>query len=277
MSKINKFSLYNTSNYNSNITVNIENINTAFCKIINEYLFYISDNILIQNHNYYIFIILRGLNMLKHIFNILILYTKNLDLCVYHCKKAYLFYVEFIGQIGNDTHSYLQLNSKDALLFVYKKTIYEINNEHKKHFELKNVTEKKLFNYINNFNSTFIEILAYVINNDNLKGESKINYVMYIQKMTIKIMNRLIISKISINDKTDICIRYLYFKRLLISKNKKIDECLFFNLSHSFFKKIVNNKHITNKDIYNKLYSEICNKKFNQVSPSKFITWLFQI
>ena len=29
-------------------------------------------------------------------------------------------------------HAYLQLNSRDATLFVYKKTIYEINNDHKK-------------------------------------------------------------------------------------------------------------------------------------------------
>ena len=62
------------------------------------------------------------------------MYTKNLDLTVYHCKKAYLFYVEFIGQIGDDNNSYLQLNSKDATLFVYKKTIFEINNEYRKQF-----------------------------------------------------------------------------------------------------------------------------------------------
>ena len=42
--------------------------------------------------------------------------------------------MEFIGQIGDDNHSFLQLNSKDASLFVYKKTIFNINNEYRKEF-----------------------------------------------------------------------------------------------------------------------------------------------
>ena len=58
----------------------------------------------------------------------LYMYTKNLEITMHHCKKAYCYYVEFIGQIGDDNHSFLQLNSKDATLFVYKKTIFEINN-----------------------------------------------------------------------------------------------------------------------------------------------------
>ena len=46
----------------------------------------------------------------------------------FHCKKAYYYYIEFIGQISDDSHSYLQLTSKDATLFVYKKTIFEVDN-----------------------------------------------------------------------------------------------------------------------------------------------------
>ena len=37
-----------------------------------------------------------------------------------------------MGQIGEDSHTYLQLNSKDAALFVYKKTIFELDNEYRK-------------------------------------------------------------------------------------------------------------------------------------------------
>ena len=88
------------------------------------------------------FILLRGLHTLKHIFNTIILYTKNLELTVYHTKKAYLFYVEFIGQIGEDNNSYLQLNSKDATLFVYKKTIFEINNDFRQSY-ITNTKEKE--------------------------------------------------------------------------------------------------------------------------------------
>ena len=83
---------------------------------------------------------------IKHIFNTLILYTKNLELTTYH-KKAYLFYVEFIGQIGEDNNKGLQLNSKDATLSVYKKTIFEINNDFRQSYITN--TRKTLFEYIN--------------------------------------------------------------------------------------------------------------------------------
>ena len=76
-------------------------------------------------------------------------YTKNIDLTIYHCKKGYLYYSEFISQIGEDSHSYLKLNSKDATLFVYKKTIYDINNNYKKTYII-NENEKKIFSLINN-------------------------------------------------------------------------------------------------------------------------------
>ena len=39
----------------------------------------------------------------------------------YNCQKGYIYFIEFIGQISEDNHSFLQLNSKDASLFVYKK------------------------------------------------------------------------------------------------------------------------------------------------------------
>ena len=116
-----KTNIFEVKNYNKTLTIPNDIILSKFCELINEYLFHITENIIIQNRQYYIFILLRGLSTIKHIFNTMLLYTKNLDLTIYHTKKAYLFYVEFIGQIGEENNSYLQLNSKDATLFVYKK------------------------------------------------------------------------------------------------------------------------------------------------------------
>jgi len=229
---------------------------------------------LIQNMKYYIFIIIRGLNMLKHIFNVILLYTKNLKVTVHHCKKAYLFYVEFIGQIGNDNHSYLQLNSKDAMLFVYKKTIFEINNEYRKQYQLNNHIEKKLFEYINKFSTVYIEILEFVLDNDNMNLESKMSYVMYIQKMSNKIINKITLSNKNLLSKIESCDKYIYYKNLLETKNIKIDECLFFNLSNFFIKKI-QNKTISQKQIYDKLYNNSCDTNLKQMSPLKFTNWLF--
>ena len=273
LKKSNKLSLLDTKNYNTELDANICEITESFYRIMNEYLFHITDNILIQNIDYYIFIIIRGLNMLKHIFNVLLLYTKNLNLSIHHCKKAYLFYVEFIGQIGNDNHSYLQLNSKDAILFVYKKTIFDINNEFRKQFELK-LNEKDKFKYIDKLTSIYTEILEFVINNENLKNEKKMSYIMYVQKMSVKVVNKIILSKKNILEKIDVCEKFIYYKKLLKTKDFKLDECLFFNLSNFFLKKI-QTKNITKKQIYNKIFDDKFKFNIENMSSLKFNNWLF--
>jgi len=269
-----KTNIFEIKNYNKTLTTSPSSILSKFCDLINEYLFHITENIIIQNREYYIFILLRGLTTIKHIFNTLLLYTKNLELTVYHTKKAYLFYVEFIGQIGDDNNSYLQLNSKDATLFVYKKTIFEINNEYRKQFVLDN-NEKDKFKLFDIFSKLVVEIFETVIYNENFKGETKMSYMMYIQKMTNKAVNKIIIMDKNVKEKIDICEKYLYYKNLLQNKCINIDECLFFNLSNIFLKKIQNGKNITFKDINNKLYNKNCNEKIVNETPLKFTNWLF--
>ena len=274
MNEEKKTNIFETKNYNKSLDSTEEEILHKYCELVNEYLFHITENIMIQNREYYIFIILRGLHTLKHIFNTMILYTKNLDLTVYHSKKAYLFYVEFIGQIGDDNNSYLQLNSKDATLFVYKKTIFELNNEYRKQFVLSEV-EKQKFKYLNIFSRVLNEIYEEVIYNDNFKGKTKMSYMMYVQKMTIKAIHKLLFLKKSVEEKIEICERYLYYKNLLKHKSIVIDECLFFNLSNLFFKKIQNGKTINIDLINKKLYSNQCDIKLKSETPLKFTNWLF--
>ena len=122
-------SLLEIKNYKNKLNKLPNKIPTLYMEIINEYLLHAGDNIKLKNQSYYVFVLKRGLSTIKHIFNILLLYTKNINLTMHYCKKAYLYYVEFIGQIGESANTYLQLNSKDATLFVYKKTLFEINNE----------------------------------------------------------------------------------------------------------------------------------------------------
>jgi hypothetical protein len=80
------------------------------------------------------YVLINGIRTLTHVFRMLLLYTRNLDATWYHCQKAAYYYVEFMGQIGGDANGFLQLNAKDAALFVYKKSIFEINSEKRKEF-----------------------------------------------------------------------------------------------------------------------------------------------
>ena len=94
-----------------------------------------------------------------------------------------MYYVEFIGQIGDINHSYLQLNSKDAMLFIYKKTIFELNNEYRKTFSLTD-EEVIIFDFINNSIQMYNDIILFIIDNDNLQNrDTRLSYIMYIQKM----------------------------------------------------------------------------------------------
>ena len=274
MTDTNTTNLFDVNNYNKKITTKETIITSKFCELTNEYIFHLCENIMIQNQEYFIFILLRGLGTLKHIFNTLLLYTKNLELTIYHCKKAYLFYVEFIGQIGDDNHSYLQLNSKDATLFVYKKTIFELNNEYRKKYKIK-TDEKIFFEYINKFTNVITEIFQEVLDNENMKNDTRLSYVMYVQKMSKKITDKLICLNKPLKEKIDACEKYLYYKNLLINKNIVIDECLFFNLSNLFFKKLIIKKKIDIITINKKMYHPICNSKMGNETPLKFTNWLF--
>ena len=131
--------LYNISNVKNFNPIfdkeNIKEIETKYTSLASEFLLCVIENIVVRNEKYFIFIIQRGLETLKHCFKMIYMYTRNLELTLQQCRKAYVFYVEFIGQIGDDTNSYLQLSSKDAILFVYKKTIFEIDNDYIKKYQ----------------------------------------------------------------------------------------------------------------------------------------------
>jgi hypothetical protein len=105
---------------------------------------------------------MKGIKNVFYIFNFLLLYTKNLELTIYHTQKAILYFIEFIGQIGDDSHSFLKLNTKDASLFIYKKTIFEVNNDFRKSYEESEETKTKmemLHLYIETYNNIMLKII----------------------------------------------------------------------------------------------------------------------
>ena len=89
----------------------------CYIGIVKEYLKLCGNNLVIQDNGYYLFILKRGLQTITHCFKMLFMYSKNLDIVEQNCNKGICYYVEFMGQIGEDSNSYLQLNSKDATLF----------------------------------------------------------------------------------------------------------------------------------------------------------------
>tara|TARA_B100000424_G_C22909860_1_gene484052 strand:+ start:432 stop:1226 length:795 start_codon:yes stop_codon:yes gene_type:complete len=233
--------------------------------ILKEYYKFLVENIKIKDDNeHFYFIFNRGLNTFKYILNLLLIYTKNIELIVYHLKKSYLYYVEFVGQIGHDNHAYLQLNSRDAALFVYKKTIYEINNDHKKNITISDVDSKSyilFYKLIDMFNNTIYTIV---------KKEKIIKKEDFFLKVGLldKIVNKIKDNYSNIN------IEYLILlmeKSGYIYNNKNV--CLL-EIINIFINKLMKNKV---SDIFLKNVSNIKNnEQIEKLSPVKYINWLIK-
>ena len=133
-----QYSLYNLDNYKPTISSSIEDI-------INKYNMLISDYMKMASSSN--FIIGRGLDTISHVFLLMLYNTKNVDMSYYHSQKAFYFYIEFIEQITGDANC-LKLSSTDAMLFVYKKTIFELNPKNTHPIQDK---DKQLLEYLNKY------------------------------------------------------------------------------------------------------------------------------
>ena len=126
------YSLHNVDNYNKELDTNIGDIVGRLAELLVECVRFITDNVKLKQTQFSRFIVMRGLDTVLHVFHYLLFYTKNLELTYFHCQKAFYLYVEFVGQISEDEKMFLQLSSRDATTYVYKKTIFDINSELRK-------------------------------------------------------------------------------------------------------------------------------------------------
>ena len=193
------YDITNYDNYNFNMDENSNSFILKYYIIITDYIQFFIDNInnisfeSKKKYKYYIFI--KGIEIIKNIVNILLIYTNNIDLVVFHCHKAYLYYIEFITQLDTE-NNHLELTINDGTLFVYKKNIFELkesitnlNSLNSNTLYLINKQKitniEKIVNIINIIVKLFmvkkIINLTYTIDNDN----NEINTIL------IKVFNKL--------------------------------------------------------------------------------------
>lgn len=256
--------LYNTLNYKPIIDYSVSEILTKFVYVIIEYMRFISEKTTMKNKLYYKFIFERGIETLLHVFSIIFYYTKNLELTFYHTQKAYYFYIEFIEQISDDNVTFLQLSSRDAVMFVYKKTIFDINNEYKKNIKEHSTDEKNILALVDSHTYIYKSIVQFIINHKDFKYDNK---TIYINNCCDKIE---LISEILNKNKTKKgVIECIYLFTNLLA-DKQIDVNSFFILLDEFIKKIVSKKKVDDKIIKHKIYDSdinlfINNNDFNTI------------
>jgi hypothetical protein len=136
--------LSNVENYKNELDSNEHILFLKYVGLIHELFQGCTENIYIQKEDYLKYIMIKGIKNTVYIYNFLLLYTKNLELTIYHTQKSIIYYIEFISQIGEDTNNLLQLNSKDATIFIFKKTIFEVNEDTRKNYKENQLTKAKL-------------------------------------------------------------------------------------------------------------------------------------
>lgn len=256
-SKDQNFSLNNSENYRKNLNEDISIITKKYSDLTIEYFKYILENINLSKKNFSKFIIIRGLDTITNVFLHILHSTKNIDLTYFHCQKSFYFYVEFIGQITDDEKTFLQLTSKDATTYVYKKTIFDIN------VELKNLNKNESSEFKQKMD--FIRIYININQMYLLKLIKTENYEMLMMEHLCKIMAQIIsIENIDILIKIENIIDKLF--------NLIDNSSIFFEVNCVLIKKLVKNKDLIEK-VNKNMNSEILYDKINE-SNDKLISWI---
>jgi hypothetical protein len=306
--KMNEFDLQNIENYNKIIVDGEDEIYSKYTNVIIQYLLLGIEKIKNQNAEYVKYILIKGIFTISYVFKMLLTYTCNLQLTYHHCQKSYSYYIEFIGQIGDDAVTYLQLNSKDAALFVYKKSIFDILDEVKKKYTENEMNEIKIKNVsvmVDIYNKLIETEITY-LDSEQLKNTEFINKIYSsIGRVNSKLLKLYYCSEgilqgnekmINEDTENDSCKIKIFLKKIMhikkfcdililkkTSDNHNQDVVIdnykeYVKIIEYFIKKIrkINNLPIEfDLQLVNKSFSEQFEEKLKLYNVSKFINWVF--
>jgi hypothetical protein len=254
--KDNNYSLHNNENYKKTSEVDTTECVKKYTELIIEYFKFITENIKIKNESLLKFIIIRGLDTITNVFLNVLYFTKNIDLTYFHSQKSYYFYVEFVGQISDDEKMFLQLTSRDATTYVYKKTVFDINNELKKINEDFSSEFKEKLDIIKSYINLYQTYLLKIIQSKNIDPNQITNVIKICEKLN------------NLTNKSNINILENITEKLY---SKIENNCIFFEISHLLVKKFLKNQDLI-KNGEKKINLDEFNEKLLE-SHDKFINW----
>lgn len=259
ISKDNNYSLQNSENFKNESEFDMDKAIQKYSDLIIEYSTFIVEHMKLKNNKFLKFIIIRGLDTITNVFLNVLFFTKNVDLTYFHSQKSYYFYVEFVGQISDDEKMFLQLTSRDATTYVYKKTVFDIDNELKKLNENVSNEFKSKLDIIKSYIHLYQTYLLKIIHLPKID----ISYITYLSKLTEK-LNKFT-NKASIFTLENIT-EQLYYRVNTIES--------FFDINHLFIKKILKNPEYL-KNAEQKLHLEEFYTKLAEIdAKDKFVKWL---
>lgn len=129
-----ELTLKNNSIYKEKMNISLKDIYICLKTLLEQYIKCCLDsNTPIDK--YYID---KGINIIVNVFKLILLYTKNLEVTKIYSFNSIYYYIEYINQISNKESEivFVNLTLNDAILYVYRKSIYEISDSYKKKFIL---------------------------------------------------------------------------------------------------------------------------------------------
>ena len=258
--KDNNFSLSNSENYKNDFECTIDDMTNKYAQLIIEYSKFIQENIKVKNKSFAEFIIIRGLDTITNVFHYILYFTKNVDLTYYHCQKSFYFYIEFVGQITEDDKMFLQLTTRDATMYVYKKTIFDINNELKKLNENTSDEFREKVKIIQSYIKLYQTYLLKIIQKNDISTIA--NNIHYLVHLTDKLKNH--------NKKTKIHLLEEMTEKMYY-KIDNVDK--FFEINLLIVKQFLKTPESIQKSV-GKFDLEIFDDKLSIESSEKFVSWL---
>jgi hypothetical protein len=178
-----------------------------------------------------------GINTINRVFEYTLTATKCIEKTKYYSQKSYCYYLEYIEQVG-ELYLSQTLNHMDAVLFVYRKTIFDLEND----------DSDKSAN-IFSINSKPITMDEENLHNMLSNAFKLTNVLLYWKNKTFTFLNRQAICKTFLNK--------------LIKKNDNL-EIIYSHLE------MIQHKICMNYHGYCLLLTELCEKKIKRQDPTDY-------
>jgi hypothetical protein len=228
----------------------------VYARIISNFIKDMSEDIDMLELNHFMFILEKGIETITNVYKTILLYTRNVELAEYHTGKSGIYYIEFISQIIGS-----EVNIRESVLFVYKKTIFEINNECKKRVVI-NAEQNVYFTILDETTLFFHIFIKSILSERNVAANKAIMGGILNEKI-IEYSKKLFFS----NDLTDCRMSKLKYLNSLVSGLSilKCTHIRMFNIIDSVLKKIVK---MDDADLYFSM-EKLTNAVDNNYSPLK--------
>lgn len=177
-----------------------------------------------------------GMNAIHRVFEFVLIKMNNADYAYYYSQKAYFYYLEYMEQIYKSDLT-ASLNHMDAILFVYKKTIFDMYNGE-----------------TNDTSSTITNIMS-LTNETMTTDEKEISLLFYNISNFTKTLFFWENSAITFENRIKICDKYLH---RFLHRTESLD------LIHSYLENIQQKANIQ----YSK-YDELLNELLIRVEQTK--------